>query len=54
MYCSFSKLAKIKPNPEISEAADGHNLTLKKCFLYVCEKAPLKCLKETIKQKHIK
>lgn len=35
MYCSLSKYAKIKLNPEIAEAACGHNLTLQKYF-FVC------------------
>lgn len=54
MYCSFSKYAKIKLNPEIAAAAYGHNLTLQEYFLYLYKEAPPKYLKETIKQKHTK
>lgn len=35
MYCSFSKYAKIKLNPETAGAAYGHNLTLQ-AYFFVC------------------
>lgn len=55
MYCSVSKYAKIKLNPEIAEAACGHNLHYRSIFFCMCvKKPPPKYLKETIKQKHIK